>query len=92
MGFLRSLFGKEQTVRASNESELSQTASPVAVRLDKVINEMCAKPGRSFNKKARIRDIAARLSPAQSYLSQEKFQNAIEWHMNNFDAGKLTFE
>jgi len=52
MSFLRNLFGKEQSVTASNDRELSQTVSPVAVRLDKVINAMCAKPGRSFSKKA----------------------------------------
>ncbi len=40
----------------------------------------------------RIRDIAARLSSAPSHLHQEQFKNAMEWHMNNFDAGQLTFE
>ena len=29
---------------------LSETASPIALRIHRVVNEMCAKPGRSFSK------------------------------------------
>jgi hypothetical protein len=38
-----------------------------------------------------IREIAASLSAATSYLPQSHFQQAMQWHMNNFDAGNLKF-
>lgn len=40
----------------------------------------------------KVRDIASHLASAQSYLPQEQFQSAMQWHMNNFDVSKLTFE
>jgi len=61
MSFLRNLFGKEQPIAAASDSSpgvsvtapgLSETASPIASRVHRVVNEMCAKPGRSFSKQA----------------------------------------
>lgn len=39
----------------------------------------------------KIHDVALRLSSVQSYLPEAQFQTAMQWHMNNFDANKLTF-
>jgi hypothetical protein len=39
----------------------------------------------------RPRDIVARLASTQTYLPQDQFQAAMQWHMNNFDVSKLTF-
>lgn len=41
---------------------------------------------------AKIREIALQLSSTQSYLPQQLFQNAMQWHMKNFDMRRLTFE
>ena len=40
----------------------------------------------------KIRDIAGQAASTQSYLSQPDFKNAMQWHMNNFDMDRLTFE
>ena len=40
----------------------------------------------------KVRDMAAQLASAQSYLSQHQFQSSMQWHMNNFDMNKLIFE
>lgn len=39
-----------------------------------------------------LRDTASQLTSAQSYLPQQSFRKAMQWHMNNFDMSKLTFE
>ena len=40
----------------------------------------------------KIREIASQLASEQAYLPQNQFQNAVQWHMNNFDMKQLTFE
>jgi tetratricopeptide (TPR) repeat protein len=40
----------------------------------------------------KIRLMAAQLNSTQMYLPHDQFQNAMQWHMNHFDMGKLTFE
>jgi hypothetical protein len=39
-----------------------------------------------------IRDIASRLSSAQSFIPQHQVQSATQWHMKNFDMEQLTFD
>jgi tetratricopeptide (TPR) repeat protein len=40
----------------------------------------------------KIREIASQLNTDQSYLPQDQFKNAMQWHMNNFDMNKLKFD
>lgn len=40
----------------------------------------------------KIRDMVSQLTSIQAYLPQEQFSNAMQWHMNNFDMNRLTFE
>lgn len=39
-----------------------------------------------------IRDIASQLASTDSYLPQQQFQSAMQWHMNNFDMDRLVYE
>lgn len=40
----------------------------------------------------KIRDIASQLTSTDSYLPQQQFQSAMQWHMNNFDMDRLVYE
>lgn len=40
----------------------------------------------------KIRSIAMQLASDASYLPQQQFNNAMQWHMNNFDMDRLIFE
>jgi hypothetical protein len=40
----------------------------------------------------KLHDMVPQLTSSQSYLPQQQLKSAVEWHMNNFDMGKLTFE
>jgi len=40
----------------------------------------------------KVRDMAVQLASTQSYLPQHQFKSAMQWHMNNFDMNRLTFE
>lgn len=76
MNFLRNLFRKEQAVAATSETELFQTASPVALRLHKVVTAMCAKPGRSFSMKAHAAPLHELLPASQ--ISKETADLFVE--------------
>jgi hypothetical protein len=47
-------------------------------------------PGESTIRK--VREIASQLVSLKSYLPQHQFQDAMQWHMNNFDMARLTFD
>ncbi len=47
-------------------------------------------PGEKTIRK--VREITSQLVSSQSYLPQHQFQKAMQWHMNNFDMARLTFE
>jgi hypothetical protein len=47
-------------------------------------------PGETTIRK--VRDITSQLVSSQSFLPQHQFQNAMQWHMNNFDMAQLTFD
>lgn len=47
-------------------------------------------PGEKTIRK--IREITSQLVSSQSFLPQYQFQEAMQWHMNNFDMARLTFE
>lgn len=40
----------------------------------------------------KVREIASQLVSAQSYLPQQQFDSAVQWHMNNFDLTQLKFK
>jgi hypothetical protein len=48
----------------------------------------------TFREKAvhTIREMAQKLARAESFLPQEKFQAAMQWHMANFDMNRLRFD
>jgi hypothetical protein len=47
-----------------------------------------------FGQKAvkKLRDMVLQLISTQSYLPQPQFKSATQWHMNNFDMKRLTFD
>jgi hypothetical protein len=47
-------------------------------------------PGEKTIRK--IHEINSELVSLQSFLPQHQFQNAMQWHMDNFDMAQLTFE
>lgn len=40
----------------------------------------------------KLRDMVSQLTSTQSYLPQQQFKSAMQWHMNNFDMKQLAFE
>lgn len=40
----------------------------------------------------KVRDIIEKLSYLNSYLPEHQFQNAMQWHMNNFDMKRLKYD
>lgn len=40
----------------------------------------------------KLREMVSQLTSTQSYPSQQQFKSAVQWHMNNFDMKRLTFE
>ena len=40
----------------------------------------------------KLRDMVSQLSSRESYLPQQEFKSAMQWHMNNVDMKRLTFE
>jgi len=48
----------------------------------------------AFEEKAvqKIRDMASQVTSTQSFLPQQQINSATQWHMNNFDVERLTFE
>ena len=39
-----------------------------------------------------MRNVASRLTSSDSYLPEQKFQDAIRWHSSNFDIATVTFD
>ena len=53
------------------------------------INRRIVFGQKTFQK---LRDMVSLLTSTQSYLPQQQFKSAMQWHMNNFDMKQLTFE
>ena len=39
----------------------------------------------------KLRDMVAQIAATESYLPQQQFESAMQWHMGNFDMERLTF-
>jgi len=40
----------------------------------------------------KIHDMVSQVTSTQFYLPQQQLKSAVQWHMNNFDMNRLTFE